>query len=92
MLCQTHSPFTERRIADSECESLRTVLKNVIGDSEIRLLDFCGESSLRTLGPPYPMKFMPDTVVPGVAGYSCQFFFLTCDALGVLSPIVRLST
>ena len=40
----------------------------------------------------YPLDFIPNAVLPSIGGHPKNIVFLTCDALGVLPPISRLST
>ncbi len=69
-----------------------TVLENVTIDPETRLLDFRDDSLTENTRAAYPVMFIPNAVIPGVAGHPSHIFFLTCDAFGVLPPIARLST
>jgi len=69
-----------------------TVLENVTIDPETRLLDFRDDSLTENTRAAYPAMFIPNAVIPGVAGHPSHIFFLTCDAFGVLPPIARLST
>ncbi|MDR3691773.1 MAG: phosphoenolpyruvate carboxykinase (ATP) [Fimbriimonas sp.] len=39
----------------------------------------------------YPIDFIPNAVIPSVGGHPKNIVFLTCDALGVLPPISRLT-
>ena len=40
----------------------------------------------------YPIEFIKNAVLPSVGGHPRNIVFLTCDALGVLPPISRLSS
>ena len=40
----------------------------------------------------YPLDYIPNAVLPSIGGHPRNIVFLTCDALGVLPPISRLST
>lgn len=68
-----------------------SVLENVTIDPETRLLDFRDDSLTENTRAAYPLTFIPDAVIPGVAGHPSHIFFLACDAFGVLPPIARLS-
>ncbi len=39
----------------------------------------------------YPIEYIENAAIPGVGGHPKNIVFLTCDALGVLPPISRLS-
>ncbi len=67
------------------------VLENVMIDPETRLLDYTDVSLTENTRAAYPITFIHNPVVPGVAGHPRHIFFLTCDAFGVLPPIARLS-
>lgn len=68
-----------------------TVLENVTIDPETRLLDFHDGSLTENTRAAYPVTFIQDAVVSGVAGHPSHIFFLTADAFGVLPPIARLT-
>jgi phosphoenolpyruvate carboxykinase (ATP) len=68
-----------------------SVLENVTIDPETRVLDLSDDSLTENTRAAYPVTFIRDAVVPGVAGHPAHIFFLTCDAFGVLPPIARLS-
>jgi len=68
-----------------------SVLENVTIDPETRLLDLRDDSLTENTRAAYPLTFIPDAVIPGVAGHPSHIFFLACDAFGVLPPIARLS-
>ena len=40
----------------------------------------------------YPLDYIPNAVLPSVGGHPKNIVFLTCDALGVLPPISRLTS
>jgi phosphoenolpyruvate carboxykinase (ATP) len=39
----------------------------------------------------YPLEFMPNVKIPAIGGHPKNIIFLTCDAYGVLPPVVRLT-
>ena len=67
------------------------VLENVMIDPETRLIDYNDGSFTENTRAAFPATFIPNAVVPGVAGHPKNVFFLTSDAFGVLPPIARLS-
>lgn len=67
------------------------VLENVSIDPGTRLLDYQDGSLTENTRAAFPVSFIPEAVIPGVAGHPQNVFFLTCDAFGVLPPISRLT-
>lgn len=68
-----------------------TVLENVILDSETNEADYEDKSLTENTRAAYPIEYIDDAVIPGVAGHPKVIFFLTADAFGVLPPISKLS-
>ena len=68
-----------------------TVLENVVMDPETRRLDFDSEAITENTRAAYPLTFIDNAVVPGLAGHPAHVIFLTADAFGVLPPISRLT-
>ncbi|MBM4020799.1 MAG: phosphoenolpyruvate carboxykinase (ATP) [Planctomycetes bacterium] len=68
-----------------------TVLENVVFDPATRAVDF--ESGLVTENTraAYPIEYIDNAQVPCVGPHPKHVIFLTCDALGVLPPVSRLS-
>ena len=66
------------------------VLENVVLDQHGKP-DFADVSLTENTRAAYPINFIPNAKLPSVGGHPTQIFFLTCDALGVLPPISRLS-
>jgi phosphoenolpyruvate carboxykinase (ATP) len=67
------------------------VLENVSLDPETRLLNYGDGTLTENTRAAFPASFIPEAVVPGVAGHPQHIFFLTCDAFGILPPIARLT-
>jgi len=67
-----------------------SVLENVVLDDHGRP-DFADISLTENTRAAYPIEFIPNAKLPSVGGHPTQIFFLTCDALGVLPPISRLT-
>ena len=67
-----------------------SVLENVVLDEKGRP-DFTDVSITENTRAAYPIDFIPNAKLPSVGGHPTQIFFLTCDALGVLPPISRLT-
>jgi phosphoenolpyruvate carboxykinase (ATP) len=68
-----------------------TVLENVVLDSEKRTLDFDSDLLTENTRAAYPVEFIDNAVIPGLAGHPRSIVFLTADAFGVLPPIARLT-
>jgi phosphoenolpyruvate carboxykinase (ATP) len=68
-----------------------SVLENVVLDPTTRepLLD--DESLTENTRGAYPVEFIPNAVIPGLAGHPTTILFLAADAFGVLPPIARLT-
>ncbi len=68
-----------------------SVLENVVLDSETRAIDYDDDSITENTRAAYPVDFIDNAVIPGVAGQPSNVVFLTADAFGVLPPISKLS-
>ncbi len=66
------------------------VLENVVLNSE-GIPDFDDESLTENTRAAYPIDFIDNAVAPSVGGHPKNIVFLTCDAMGVLPPISRLT-
>ena len=67
------------------------VLENVVLDPDTRIPDYNDDSKTENSRAAYPMNFIENAVIPGVAGHPKNVVFLTADAFGVLPPIARLT-
>jgi phosphoenolpyruvate carboxykinase (ATP) len=68
-----------------------TVLENVSMDMQSRQLDYGSEELTENTRAAYPVDFIENALIPGVAGHPSTVIFLTADAFGVLPPIARLT-
>ncbi|MEM9674728.1 MAG: phosphoenolpyruvate carboxykinase (ATP) [Bacteroidota bacterium] len=68
-----------------------TVLENVIYDPQTREVDYSDTSITQNTRASYPLTFIDNIQVPGIAGHANHIIFLTCDAFGVLPPICELT-
>ena len=68
------------------------VLENVVIDQATRTPDFADGSITENTRVAYPVDYIPNALIPGVAGHPKTIVFLTADAFGVLPPISKLST
>ena len=67
------------------------LVENVVMDPETRELDFNDGSLTENTRVGYPVEFISNTRIPGVAGVPKVVIFLTADAFGVLPPVSKLS-
>ena len=68
-----------------------TILENVSIDLETRRVDLNDEALTVNTRAVYPNTHIPNAFEKGVGGHPRNIFLLTCDALGVMPPIARLS-
>ena len=66
------------------------VLENVVLD-ENGVVDFSDGSITENTRGAYPIEYISNAKIPGVAGHPTDVIFLTCDAFGVLPPVSVLS-
>ena len=66
------------------------VLENVVYD-ENRVVDYSDSSNTENTRVSYPLTSIPNSLIPSVAGHPKNIIFLTCDAFGVLPPVMRLN-
>ena len=67
------------------------VVENVVYDPSTRIVDFDDASITENTRVAYPVEFIDNALVPGVAGHPSNVVFLTADAFGVLPPVSRLT-
>lgn len=67
------------------------IAENVIIDDMTHEPDYSNGQITDNTRVAYPIDFIPDALVSGMAGSPSVIFFLTADAYGVLPPISRLS-
>jgi len=68
-----------------------SVLENVILDAATGLPNYADLSLTENTRAAYPVNFIENAVVPGIAGHPRNVMFLAADAFGVLPPIARLT-
>ena len=68
-----------------------TVLENVVVDPVTRGIDLDADTITENTRASYPISFIPNQVLGGMAGHPSHIVFLTCDAYGVMPPIARLT-
>ncbi len=67
------------------------LVENVVMDPETREFDFNDESLTENTRVGYPVEFISNAQIPGVAGTPNTVIFLTADAFGVLPPVSKLT-
>ena len=67
------------------------ILENVILDGHGHP-DYNDQSITENTRAAYPIEHIPNIMVPSVGGHPKNIVFLTCDAMGVLPPISRLTS
>ncbi len=68
-----------------------SVLENVILNEKTRIADYDDASLTENTRAAYPIHFIPNALIPGIATHPKVIIFLTADAFGVLPPIAKLS-
>ena len=68
-----------------------TILENVVLDAD-RVPDFDDGSLAENSRGSYPLEFIDNRELSGMAGHPQNVVFLTADAFGVLPPVARLSS
>ena len=68
-----------------------SVLENVVVDPRTRSVYWADDSVTENTRATYPVSHIPGAVTEGAAGPPNNIFFLTCDAMGVMPPISRLT-
>jgi len=68
-----------------------SVLENVAMDVENREVDYDDETVTENTRAAYPVDYIYNALIPGVAGHPKTIIFLTADAFGVLPPIAKLT-
>ncbi|MEA5059936.1 MAG: phosphoenolpyruvate carboxykinase (ATP) [Candidatus Pelethousia sp.] len=66
-----------------------SLVENVVMDAD-RNFDFADNSITENTRAGYPVEYIPNCVIPGVAGHPKTVVFLTADAFGVLPPVSKL--
>ncbi len=67
------------------------LVENVVIDENARTLDYDDGSITENTRVGYPVEYIPNAQIPGVAGHPKTVIFLTADAFGVLPPVSKLT-
>ncbi len=73
-------------------QKFATVLENVVMDPKTRELDLDDGSLAENSRGAYPIHYIPNARLSGVAGHPKNIILLTADAFGVMPPIARLTS
>lgn len=68
-----------------------SVLENVVMDNDNREVNYDDETVTENTRAAYPVDYIHNALIPGVAGHPKTIIFLTADAFGVLPPIAKLT-
>jgi phosphoenolpyruvate carboxykinase (ATP) len=68
-----------------------SVLENVVLNAATSVPDYADISLTENTRAAYPVNFIENALIPGVAGHPQNVLFLAADAFGVLPPIARLT-
>ena len=68
-----------------------TILENVTINSEDRTVDLDSDAFTENTRASYPVGYIPNCDIGGVAGHPKTIIMLTADAFGVLPPVARLT-
>ncbi|KAF9934590.1 Protein kinase C-like 1 [Linnemannia zychae] len=68
-----------------------SVLENVVLDEDTRQVDYKDSSLTENTRCAYPIEYIPNALIPCIAGHPRNIIMLTCDAFGVLPPVSRLT-
>lgn len=68
-----------------------SVLENLDIDPGTRVPDFNSQKYTENTRATYPIDYIPDAIIPSVAGHPKNVIFLTADAYGVMPPVSKLS-
>ena len=67
------------------------LVENVVMDPDSRQFDYDDGSLTENTRVGYPVEFIANAQIPGIAGHPDTIIFLTADAFGVLPPVSRLT-
>ena len=67
------------------------IVENTRFFKDQRIIDFSDASITENTRVSYPLEHIRNTVSPSIGGVPQNIFFLTCDAFGVIPPILKLS-
>jgi len=74
-------------------EALRygAIMENVVVDPVTREADYNDARYTENTRASYPIEYIPNALIPGMAGHPEVVILLTADAFGVIPPVAKLS-
>ncbi|KAF9928395.1 Protein kinase C-like 1 [Linnemannia zychae] len=69
-----------------------SVLENIVLDEDTRQVNYADDSLTENTRCAYPIEYIPNALIPCIGGHPKNIIMLTCDALGVLPPVSRLTS
>lgn len=69
-----------------------TILENVMYDPSTRIIDLSNDEITENTRASYPLRYIGNSTFENIANHPKNIILLTCDALGVMPPIARLTT
>ena len=69
-----------------------SILENVVFDPLTRVVNYDDLSITENTRCSYPIEYIPNALIPCIAGHPSNIVFLTCDGFGVLPPVSKLTT
>ncbi|MGQ9748077.1 MAG: phosphoenolpyruvate carboxykinase (ATP), partial [Candidatus Caldatribacteriaceae bacterium] len=66
------------------------IMENVVLSPDTRVPDYNDARYTENTRVSYPVDFIPNALIPGMAGHPKVIIFLTADAFGVLPPVANL--
>lgn len=68
-----------------------TVTENVVLDAQTRVADYSNVSLTENTRAGYPIDYIDNAMIPGLASHPHVVIFLSADAFGILPPIAKLT-
>ena len=68
-----------------------TIIENMVFDPLTKELDFENDSLTANMRAAYPIDYIPNSSISGIAKQPKHMVLLTCDAFGVMPPIAKLT-
>jgi phosphoenolpyruvate carboxykinase (ATP) len=68
-----------------------SVLENLDINPDTRIPDYDSTKYTENTRATYPLDYIPDAIIPSIAGHPKNVIFLTADAYGVMPPVSKLT-
>ncbi|OAQ29534.1 phosphoenolpyruvate carboxykinase [ATP] [Linnemannia elongata AG-77] len=69
-----------------------SVLENVVLDEDTRQVHYEDQTITENTRCAYPIEYIPNALIPCIGGHPKNIIMLTCDALGILPPVSKLTS